>query len=54
MVLLLFGSVVFALLTLGLLAAFFITGGKNQTLRYLAGASGLIASLLWLIKTFMR
>jgi hypothetical protein len=54
MVILLMGSVIFAFITLGLLAAFFITGGKNHTLRKLAGLFGLLAGLLWLIKTFMR
>jgi hypothetical protein len=54
MTLLLVAGTIFAVLTLILLAAFFITGGKNQKLRYLAGASGLIMVLIWLIRTFMR
>jgi hypothetical protein len=44
----------FAALTLVLLAAFFITGGKNNNLRYLAGASGIVTALLWIIKSTMR
>jgi hypothetical protein len=52
-VLLLLGTI-FALLTLGLLIAYFVTGAKNNTLRYLAGASGLIMAFIWMIKTFMR
>ena len=54
MTLLLLAGTIFALLTLVLLAAYFITGAKNNTLRYLAGASGLIMATIWLIKTFMR
>ena len=52
-VLLLLGTL-FAALTLVLLAAYFITGAKNDTLRYLAAASGLTMGLIWMIKTFMR
>ena len=48
------GSMVFALLTLGLLAAFYITGAKNHTLRRYAGVFGILSALLWLLKTFMR
>ena len=54
MTLLLIAGTIFAALTLVLLAAYFITGAKNNTLRYLAGASGLIMALMWLIKTFIR
>jgi hypothetical protein len=54
MTLLLLAGTLFAVLTLVLLAAFFITGGKNQKLRYLAGASAIIMSLIWMIRTFMR
>ena len=54
MTLLLLAGTIFAVLTLVLLAAYFITGAKNNTLRYLAGASGLIMALMWLIRTFMR
>ena len=54
MTLLLIAGTLFALLTLVLLAAFFITGGKNQKLRYLAGASAIIMASIWLIRTFMR
>ena len=54
MTLLLLACTIFAVLTLVLLAAYFITGAKNNTLRYLAGASGLIMALMWLIRTFMR
>jgi hypothetical protein len=51
--LLLFGTI-FAVLTLVLLAAFFITGAKNNTLRYLAGASAILMVLMWMLRTFMR
>lgn len=54
MTLLLLAGTIFAALTLILLAAFFITGGKNQKLRYLAGASAIIMALIWLIRTLMR
>lgn len=54
MTLFLLVSTIFAVLTLVFLAAFFITGGKNNTLRYLAGAFGLVSALFWLIRTFMR
>ena len=54
MTLLLIAGTIFAALALILLAAFFITGGKNQKLRYLASASVIIMALLWLIRTFMR
>ncbi len=54
MTLLLVAGTFFAALTLVLLAAFFITGGKNQKLRYLAGGSAIIMGLIWLIKTLMR
>jgi hypothetical protein len=54
MTLLLIAGTIFAVLTLVLLAAYFITGAKNNNLRYLAGASGLIMALIWLIRTFMR
>ena len=54
MTLLLIAGTLFAVLTLVFLAAFFITGGKNQKLRYLAGASAIIMSMIWMIKTFMR
>jgi hypothetical protein len=54
MTLLLVAGTLFAVLTLGLLIAYFVTGAKNNTLRYLAGASGIIMALIWMIKTFMR
>ena len=54
MTLLLIAGTFFAVLTLVLLAAFFITGAKNQKLRYLAGASAIIMAMIWMIKTFMR
>ena len=54
MTILLILGTLFAFLTLVLLAAYFITGAKNNTLRYLAGASGIIMGLIWMIKTFMR
>jgi hypothetical protein len=54
MTLLLIAGTLFAALTLVLLAAFFITGGKNQKLRYLAGASAIVMALIWMLRTFMR
>ncbi len=54
MALFLIVSTFFAVLTLVLLIAYFATGAKNNTFRYLAGASGILTSLLWLIKSFMR
>jgi hypothetical protein len=54
MTLLLLAGTILAALTLGLLLAYFITGGKNNTLRYLAGASAILTSLIWMIKSFMR
>jgi hypothetical protein len=54
MTLLLLAGTLFAAVTLVLLAAYFITGAKNNTLRYLAGASGILTALIWMIKSFMR
>jgi hypothetical protein len=54
MTLLLLIGTIFSLVTLVMLLAYFITGAKNNTLRYLAGAFGLVSGLLWLIRTFMR
>jgi len=51
MALFLIVSTFFAVLTLVLLIAYFATGAKNNTLRYLAGASGILSSLMWLIKS---
>lgn len=52
-ILLVLGTI-FALITLVLLIAFFATGAKNNTLRYMAGGFGLASGLIWLIKTMMR
>lgn len=54
MTLLLLAGTLFAVLTLVFLAAYFITGAKNNKLRYLAGASAIIMALVWMIKSFMR
>ncbi|HEX8920451.1 MAG TPA: hypothetical protein VF766_03170 [Pyrinomonadaceae bacterium] len=54
MTLLLIAGTLFAVLTLGLLIAYFATGAKNNRLRYLAGASALIMALIWIIKSSMR
>ena len=54
MTVLLLVGMIFSFVTLALLVAFFITGAKNQTLRYLAGGFGIVAGLLWLIRTLMR
>ena len=51
--LLLLGTIL-AFVTLALVIAFLATGGKNQNLRYTAGAFGLVSGLIWLIKTMMR
>jgi hypothetical protein len=54
MALFLIASTLFALLTLVFLLAYFFTGRKNNTLRYLAGGFSILTSLLWLIRTLMR
>jgi hypothetical protein len=54
MTLLLIAGTLFAVLTLVLLVAYFITGARNNTLRYLAGASAIVMALIWMIKSFMR
>jgi len=54
MTLLLLAGTLFAVLTLGLLVAYFATGAKNNKLRYLAGASAIVMALIWMIKSFMR
>ena len=54
MTLLLLLGTIFALITLVLIIAFLATGGKNNTLRYIAGGFGLASGLIWLIKTMMR
>jgi hypothetical protein len=52
-ILLILGTI-FALITLALIIMFLATGGKNNTLRYMAGGFGLASGLIWLIKTMMR
>ena len=54
MILLLIGSLIFSVLTLVLLAVYFITGGKKLILMRLAGACGILASLFWIIQSRMR
>jgi hypothetical protein len=49
--LMLIASVIFAVICLGLLAAYLFTGGKKMILLRLAGASGMLASLFWIIRT---
>jgi hypothetical protein len=49
--LMLIGSTLFAFISLVLLGAYFFTGGKKHILARLAGASGLLASLLWILRT---
>jgi hypothetical protein len=44
-------SVIFAVICLGLLATYIITGAKKTILLRLAGASGMLASLSWIIRT---
>jgi hypothetical protein len=54
MTLFLIASTLFAALTLVFVIAFLATGGKNNTLRYIAGGFGLLSGLMWLIRTLMR
>ena len=54
MLLLLIGSLLFSVLTLVLLAVYFITGAKRMVLARIAGACGILASLLWIIQSRMR
>ena len=54
MLLLLIGSLLFSVLALVLLAAYFITGGKKMILARCAGACGILASLLWIIQSRMH
>ncbi|HEX8890660.1 MAG TPA: hypothetical protein VF779_16025 [Pyrinomonadaceae bacterium] len=54
MILLLILSLICSLLTLVLLAVYFITGGKKTILMRIAGACGIAASLLWIIQSRMR
>jgi hypothetical protein len=48
--LLLLGGMLFPLLALILLAAYFITGAKKTILMRLAGASAIVASLIWILR----
>lgn len=52
--LMLIASTIFAVIALGLLAAHLFTGGKKMILLRLAGASGMLASLFWIIHTIME
>ena len=54
MALFLIVSTFFAVLTLVMLIAYFATGAKNNTFRYLAGAFSILTALMWMIKSFMR
>ena len=47
----LIASTLFAFICLILLGAYLFTGGKKHILARLAGASGLVASLLWILRT---
>jgi hypothetical protein len=51
MVLMLLGSVIFSIICLILLAAYLFTGSKKTILLRFAGASGMLASLLWILRT---
>jgi hypothetical protein len=44
-------SMIFAVICLGLLATYIITGAKKTILLRLAGASGMVASLFWIVRT---
>lgn len=48
---LLLGGMFFSALALVLLAVYFITGAKKTILMRLAGASAIIASLIWIFRT---
>ena len=50
----LIASTIFAVIALGLLVAYLFTGGKKMILLRLAGASGMLASLFWIIRTVME
>lgn len=47
----LIGSTLFAFICLVLLVSYFITGSKKIILLRLAGASGMLASILWIVRT---
>ena len=49
--LMLLASMLFAFGCLALLAAYLITGSKKMILLRLAGASGMLASLFWILRT---
>ena len=49
--LMLIASMIFAVICLGLLATYLFTGGKKTVLLRLAGASGMLASLFWIVRT---
>lgn len=49
--LMLVASTLFAAVCLVLLAAYLFTGGKKMLLLRLAGMSGMLASLFWIIRT---
>ena len=51
MILILLGSVLFAVLCMILLGADLFTGSGRRVLLRLAGASGMLASLLWIGRT---
>ena len=50
----LIGSTLFAFICLILLGAYLFTGGKKHILARLAGASGLLASILWIARTLLE
>jgi hypothetical protein len=52
--LMLIASVILSVICLGLLAAYLFTGSRKTILLRLAGASGLLASLFWIIRTMME
>jgi hypothetical protein len=52
--LMLIASVILSVICLGLLAAYLFTGSRKTILLRLAGASGLLASLFWIIRTIME
>jgi hypothetical protein len=54
MILLLIGSLICSVLTLILLAVYFITGAKKTILMRIAGACGILASFLWIMQSRMR
>jgi hypothetical protein len=52
--LMLIASTLFAFICLILLGAYLFTGGKKHILARLAGASGMLAAILWIVRTMLE